>query len=324
MKRFPIGFAALFATFTVAFSTATLSHAQDYPQKPVSIIVPYAPGGGADMLARLVGQKLGTHWDQTVVVENRAGAGGSVGTAQAARAAADGYTLLMASPSHTINGALYKNLPFDAARDFDPVVMVASGPLAMVVPSQGSIQSLDDFLEQVKTPGTINYASAGVGSSPHLAGELFNQLAKVEMVHVPYQGTGPALTDLLANRVHVMFAPVPTVLPHLKSGTMRVLAVTSRETFPALPDAPALAERFPGYEVLQWWGLVAPAGTPPAIIEKINTDVAHALQSPDIQERLSTMGAVAGGQPAQHLGDLINSEIPKWADVVKTANVQAE
>ncbi|MBV7483374.1 tripartite tricarboxylate transporter substrate binding protein [Bordetella sp. BOR01] len=307
-----------------ALAPAAAAQAQGYPEKSVTILVPYAAGGGADILARLLGQKLGPVWGQSVVVENRAGAGGSVGSAHAARATPDGYTLLMASPSHTINGALYKNLSFDAVKDFDPVVLVASGPLALVVPAQGSIQTLDDFVKQVQEPGAINFASAGVGSSPHLAGELFNQMAHAKMTHVPYKGTAPALTDLLANRVQVMFAPVPTVMPHLKSGALKVLAVTSLEPFAALPDVPALAQRFPGYEVLQWWGLVAPAGTPPAVVGKVNADVAAALRSPDVQERLAALGADAGGQPASHLGDLIKEEIPKWADVVKAANVQPE
>jgi len=307
-----------------ALIPASAAQAQAYPDKSVTIVVPYAPGGGADILARLLSQKLGPVWHQPVVVENRAGAGGSVGSAHAARAAADGYTLLMASPSHTINGALYKNLPFDAVKDFEPVVLVASGPLALVVPAQGSIRTLDDFVQQVKQPGAINFASAGVGSSPHLAGELFNQMAHAKMTHVPYKGTAPALTDLLAGRVQVMFAPVPTVMPHLKSGALKVLAVTSLQPFAALPDVPALAQRFPGYEVLQWWGLVAPAGTPPAVIGKVNADVAATLRSPDVQERLAALGAVAGGQPASQLGELITGEIPKWAEVVKTANVQPE
>lgn len=318
--------AHLLALFLSAWALvpAAATQAQGYPEKSVNIVVPYAAGGGADILARLLGQKLGPVWGQPVVVENRAGAGGSVGSAYAARATADGYTLLMASPSHTINGALYKNLPFDAVKDFDPVVLVASGPLALVVPAQGSIQTLDDFIKQVQAPGVINFASAGVGSSPHLAGELFNQMAHVKMTHVPYKGTAPALTDLLANRVQVMFAPVPTVMPYLKSGALKVLAVTSLEPFAALPNVPALAQRFPGYEVLQWWGLVAPAGTPSTVIGKVNTDVAAVLRSPDVQERLAVLGADAGGQPASYLGDLIREEIPKWAEVVKAANVQPE
>jgi len=307
-----------------AVSAAPAAQAEGYPDKAVTIIVPYAAGGGADILARLLSQKLGPVWGQPVVVENRAGAGGSVGSAYAARATPDGYTLLMASPSHTINGALYKDLSYDAVKNFAPVVLVASGPLALVVPSQGSIQTLDDFAKAVQEPGAVNFASAGVGSSPHLAGELLNQLAGAKMVHVPYKGTAPALTDLLADRVQVMFAPVPTVMPHLKSGALKVLAVTSREPFAALPDVPALAQLFPDYEVLQWWGLVAPTGTPKTVIDKVNTDVAAALRSPDVQERLAALGADAGGQAADHLDALIKEEIPKWANVVKSANVQPE
>lgn len=322
MKKTTRLFATLLSAGALLATDAAL--AQGYPEKAVTIVVPYAAGGGADILARLLSQKLGPIWGQPVVVENRPGAGGSVGSAHASRAAPDGYTLLMASPSHTINASLYKSLPFDAVKDFDPAVLVASGPLALVVPAQGSIQTLDDFVKQVKEPGAINFASAGVGSSPHLAGELFNQMAHAKMTHIPYKGTAPALTDLLADRVQVMFAPVPTVMPHLKSGALKVLAVTSLEPFAALPGVPALAQRFPGYEVLQWWGLVAPAGTPPAVLGKLNTDVATVLRSPDVQERLAALGAVAGGQPASQFGDLIKGEIPKWAEVIKAANVQPE
>jgi tripartite-type tricarboxylate transporter receptor subunit TctC len=307
-----------------AMSMSSVAMAQNFPDKSVTIVVPYAAGGGADILARLLSQKLGPVWGQPIVVENRAGAGGSVGSASAARAAPDGYTLLMASPSHTINGSLYKDLSYDAVKSFDPVSLVASGPLALVVPTQGAIQTLEDFETAVKKNGEVNFASAGVGSSPHLAGELLNQIANVKMVHVPYKGTAPALTDLLADRVQVMFAPVPTVIPHLKSGALKALAVTSKDPFAALPNVPPLAHKFPGYEVLQWWGLVAPAGTPKAVIEKINVDVATALKSPDIQERLIGLGADAGGQAASHLDALIKEEIPKWAAVVQSADVKPE
>lgn len=308
----------------LALLAAPLAHAQAYPSKPVTIVVPYAPGGGADILARAVGQKLAAMWGQPVVVDNKAGAGASIGTAFVAKAPADGYTLLMASPSHTINASLYKNLPFDAIKSFSPIVLVASGPLALVVPARSPVGNLKDFVQQARKPKSLNFASAGPGSSPHLAGELFNDLAKSRMVHVAYRGTGPALTDLLGGQVEAMFAPVPTVISHLKSGAMKALAVTSVKPFQALPGVPPVGQELPGYEVLQWWGLVAPAGTPAAVIQKVNADVAAVLRSPEMQEKLAGMGADAGGEPPAAFAGLIAAEVPKWAALIKAANVQPE
>lgn len=308
----------------LALLAAPLAHAQAYPSKPVTIVVPYAPGGGADILARAVGQKLASMWGQPVVVDNKAGAGASIGTAFVAKAPADGYTLLMASPSHTINASLYKSLPFDAIKSFSPIVLVASGPLALVVPARSPVGNLKDFVQQARKPKSLNFASAGPGSSPHLAGELFNDLAKSRMVHVAYRGTGPALTDLLGGQVEAMFAPVPTVISHLKSGAMKALAVTSVKPFQALPGVPPVGQELPGYEVLQWWGLVAPAGTPAAVIQKVNADVAAVLRSPEMQEKLAGMGADAGGEPPAAFAGLIAAEVPKWAALIKAANVQPE
>lgn len=287
--------------------------------------MPYPPGGGADILARTLGQKLSARWGQPVVVDNRAGAGGSIGTAYVAKAPADGYTLLMASPSHTINGSLYKNLPFDAVKNFSPVVLGASGPLVLVVKGSSPFNTLKDFLNAARAkPGSINYASAGAGSSPHLAGELFKLNGNVDMVHVAYKGTSPALIDLLGGQVQAMFAPVPTVINQLKSGSLKALAVTSAKPFSALPSVPAVADELPGYEVLQWWGIVAPAGTPQVVVTKINEDVATVLRTPEIQERLTTIGADAGGQSTASFAKLIDDEVPKWARVVKAANVQSD
>lgn len=304
---------------------ASVVLAQSFPAKAVTIVVPYPPGGGADILARTLGQKLSLRWGQSVLVDNRAGAGGSIGTAFVAKAPADGYTLLMASPSHTINGSLYKNLTFDAVKNFAPVVLGASGPLVLVVKSASPFNTLKDFLNAARLkPGSINYASAGAGSSPHLAGELFKLRAKVDLVHIAYRGTSPALTDLLGGQVQAMFAPVPTVLEQIKSGTLKALAVTSAKPFAALPGVPAITDELPGYEVLQWWGLVAPAGTPQAVINRINEDVATVLRTPEIQDKLTTIGADAGGQSAASFEKLINNEVPMWAEVVKAANVQPD
>jgi tripartite-type tricarboxylate transporter receptor subunit TctC len=298
---------------------------QGYPNRQVHIIVPYAPGGGADILARAIGQKLSTKWGQPVIVENRAGAGSSIGTAYAAKTPPDGYTLLMASPSHSINQSLYKNLTFDAIKDFTPIVLAASGPLVVVVNPSNPAKSIKEFIVQARAkPGATSYASAGIGSSPHLAGELFQMMAKIKMLHAPYKGTGPALTDVMGGQADSMFAPVPAIVELLKGGQLRALGVTSLQPFSALPKVPPIANDLPGYEVLQWWGLMAPAGTPAAIVSKVNADVAAVLRSPDMRKAFDTMGADPGGQPPAQFAKLVTDEITKWAEVIKAANVQPE
>jgi Uncharacterized protein conserved in bacteria len=315
---------ALAAMLPALLGTAQAQAA--YPEQPIRIIVPYAPGGGADLLARAIGQVLGDRLGQPVIVENRAGAGATIGTDTASRAKPDGYTLLMASPSHSINATLYPNLKFDAEKDFVPITLAASGPLVLVVSASSPADSAQSFIEQArKQPGTINYASAGVGSTPHLAGELLKMQAKIDMVHVAYKGTAPALADLLGGQVQVMLAPVPTVLEHVRAGRLKALAVTSTQPFPALPDVPALAASgVPGYEVLQWWGLMAPAGTPQEIVTKLNQEIAAILRTDAMRERLDKMGAEPGGQSPEDFGRLIHEEIVKWAAVIKAAGITAE
>ena len=326
LRAWARGLALAAAAAALPAIAAAADAANGYPAKPIRIVVPYAPGGGADLLARAIGQQLGAEWGQPIVVDNRAGAGASIGTDYASKAEADGYTLLMASPSHSINATLYKNLKFDAERDFTPVALAASGPLVLVVPAKFPADSVQAFVEQArKQPGSINYASAGVGSSPHLAGELFKVKAGVDMEHVAYKGTAPALTDLMAGLVQAMFAPVPTVLEHVKSGRLKALGVTSAEPFPALPGVPALAASgVPGYEVLQWWGLVAPAGTPEPIVAKLNAGIAAVLRTDEMRKRLADMGAEPGGQPPAQFGSLIHEEVVKWREVIQAADIKAE
>ncbi len=317
----------IFSIFTALFmlSVAVPALAQSYPDKTVKIVVPYPPGGGADLLSRAISQQLAVSWGQPVVIENKGGAGGSIGTDMVSKAPPDGYTLLMASPSHAINGAIYKNLSFDAERDFKGVVLAASGPLVLVVNGNSPFNSLSDLIEAArKKPGSINYASAGVGSSPHLAGELFKMMAKVDMTHIAYKGTNPALTDLLGGQVQAFFGPVPAVISHINSGKLKALGVTSPERFNAIKQVPPIASVVPGYSVLQWWGFVTPAGTPDKVIDKINKDVAKILRSPEMLERLAKMGADPGGESPASFDKLIREETVKWADVVKAANLKAE
>lgn len=311
---------------SICASLCTLSvTAQTFPDKPVKLVVPYPPSGGADILARAIGQKLSAKWGQPVIIENKAGAGGSIGTDIVAKAPADGYTLLMASPSHAINGSLYTNLSFDPEKNFTGVVLAASGPLVLVVNGTNPVSSVKAFIELARSkPGGINYASAGVGSSPHLAGELFSLMANIKMTHVAYKGTSPALTDLMGNQVQAFFGPVPTVIELLKSDKLKALGVTTPQTFPALPTVPAIAQDLPGYSVLQWWGIVTPTGTPEAVISKINRDVSAILNEPDMKKQLDAMGAEPGGQPAAQFNALIHEEVIKWAEVIKKANLKPE
>ncbi len=298
---------------------------QSYPDKTVRLVVPYPTSGGADILARAIGQRLTTNWGQTVVIENKAGAGGSIGTDMVSKAAADGYTLLMASPSHAINGALYKNLAFDPEKNFKGVVLVASGPLVLVVASSSPINSVKEFIALARAkPGAINYASAGVGSSPHLAGELFALMAKIEMTHIAYKGTGPALTDLMGGQVQAFFGPVPALIEHIKNGRLKALGVTTPQAFSAIASVPPIANEIAGYSVLQWWGIVTPTGTPTAVITKVNRDVAAVLQANDMKKQLAAMGAEPGGQAPEQFDALIREEVVKWTEVINKAKLKAE
>jgi tripartite-type tricarboxylate transporter receptor subunit TctC len=315
--------ALLLALMTLS---ATLAFAQPtYPDKTVRMVVPYPTSGGADILARAIGQKLTATWGQTVVIENKAGAGGSIGTDQVSKAPADGYTLLMASPSHAINGALYKNLSFDPEKNFTGVVLAASGPLVLVVNSSSPINSVQEFIALARAkPGSINYASAGVGSSPHLAGELLALMANIQMTHIAYKGTGPALTDLMGGQVQAFFGPVPALIEHIKNGRLKALGVTTPQAFAAIPTVPPIARDVPGYSVLQWWGIVTPTGTPTAVITKINRDVAAVLQSDEMKKQLAAMGAEPGGQSPQQFDVLIREEVVKWTEVIEKAKLKAE
>jgi tripartite-type tricarboxylate transporter receptor subunit TctC len=294
-----------------------------YPNKAVRIVVPYPPGGGADILARVVGQRLSEVWKQPVLVENKAGAGGSIGTESVARAPADGYTLLMASPSHSINASLYKNLNFDTLRAFTPVTIAASGPLVLVVSPTAPFRNVMDLVAYAKAnPGKLAYASAGTGSSPHMAGELLALQAGVEMTHVPYRGTAPALVDLMGGRVQAFFAPVPTILEHVRAGKLKMLAVTTKKRFATLPEVPTIAESgFPDYELLQWWGFMAPAGTPREVLREQHTQIKKILDSAEVRERLAALGAEPGGGPPEQFDALVREEIPRWSRVVEAAKM---
>jgi tripartite-type tricarboxylate transporter receptor subunit TctC len=302
---------------------APLAHAQSWPAKPVTLVVPYPPGGSADILARLVGQKLGEQLGQSIVVENKAGAGTAIGTKAVAAAAHDGYTLLMGTvSSQAINPAMTK-LSYDPLKDFIAVSPVAAIPFVLVANPEMTAGNVSDVIAMARSsPGKIAYASAGLGTSNHLAGALLASAAKVDLLHVPYKGSAPALNDVLGGRVPLMFDLLPTSLPMLRAGKLKPLAVTSRARSPLLPDVPTVIESgVPDYEVTAWFGVFAPAGTPPPVVARLNAAMTSVLQNPDMQKRLRELGAEPETASPEAYGRYVRNEAQKWAGVVHTAGV---
>ncbi len=294
-----------------------------YPQKPIKLVVPVAAGGGTDFIARLVGQKLGEALSTPVIVENKPGGGGNVGVDFAAKSEPDGYTLVMPITSFPVNPGLYKKLPFDTKKDFVPITLVASAPLLLVINPQLPVKSLSDLIKLAKDkPGALNYATSGVGTTSHLAAELFKFTAGLDIINVPYKGGGPAVTDLIAGNVQLYFSTVPAALPQTKAGKIRALAVTSTNRLPGLSEVPTVSEAgLPGYEVVGWFGLFAPAKTPPAIVERLNTEVVKILKMPDVREKIEAHGLLPGGGTSKELSVFLDAEIKKWTQVIKAANI---
>ncbi len=316
----PSAAAALAALF---FSLAAFAQG-NFPSRPVHIIVPFPAGGVADLLPRMIGEKLSVKWGQAVIVENKAGASGNIGMAEVARAAPDGYTLALAPAGNlTVNPLLFTNLPFDTHKAFAPVTDLAASPNVLAVNPAVPAKTFPELIAYAKAhPGKLNFASPGDGSGAHLAGELLKLDAGINMVHIPYKGLAPAVNDLLAGNVQMMFAGISTVLPHIKAGRLRPLAIASLERSPQLPDVPTVAESgYPGFEVTSWYGIVAPAGTPQALIDKIRHDMVEALHAPDVQARLSSLGLEPIGDTPQHFAATIQAETRKWDDIVKRAHI---
>jgi tripartite-type tricarboxylate transporter receptor subunit TctC len=314
---------------TIAFGALTVgvARADDYPSHPIRIVVPFAAGGTSDLVTRILGQALGTALKVAVVVDNRPGAGGNIGSDLVAHAAPDGYTLLMGTvATHGINATLYKKMPFDPVEDFAPISLVASTPSVLEVNPSLPVKSVQDLIDYAKAnPGKLYFGSAGNGSSHHLAGELFDSMAGVKMTHVPYRGTAAAVTDTIAGQVQVIFDTLPSAMPFVKSGQLRAIAVTSSRRDPALPNLPTLAESgLPGYEVGSWYGLLAPAGTPPAVVEKISKLVAQLVRRPDIKQKLLEQGATPVGDTPAEFAAHIASELKKWAPVVRASGAQVD
>jgi len=314
----------LLAAATLLAIAPTVS-AQDYPTKPIRVIVPFAPGGGSDFIARFMAQRLSGLLGKPFVIENKPGAGGNLGTEQGVRAAADGYTLTLIASSYTVNPAIHK-LNFDPVTEVTPIIQLSRGPLLVLVnPSLGASTLQDLIAMAKKKPGEIMYASSGQGSIIHAATELFNLKAGIKMIHVPYRGTGPALTDTLAGQTQVFFSSAATALPHVQSGTLKALAVTTAKRLPALPNVPTVAEAgLPGYEVDLWHGLIAPKGLPRTIVDKINKAANESLTLKDTAEKLATDGvAPAGGTPEQFMAT-IRKEIDLWKKLAADGVIKAE
>ena len=301
-------------------------HAQPYPTRLIKIIVPYAAGGAVDIVARTIGQPLAEALKQPVIVDNRPGASANIGMEMAAKAAPDGYVLLMASNGIATNMALFPNLTFDGRRDFAPIAKIGYAPLVIVVPVSSPVKSLKDLIAMAKAePGKLTYASAGNGSSGHLAGELLKSTAKIDVLHVPYKGGAPAITDLLGERISFMPINPVEVMAHIRGGRLRALAVASDKRFPLLPDVPTVTEAgLSGYEASVWWGLVAPAKTPPEIVQQLNAEINKALANPANANKLSELGVVVTPGTPDQFAAFIKSQTELWSGVVESAGIKPD
>ena len=330
MERLPRIAAGLVLSLTWlgVLNTATAAQpATQYPERPIRLIVPYPPGGTADVMARIIGQKLTDNWNRTVVIDNRGGAGGNIATEMVARAEPDGYTLLLCNaPVLAINPTLYKIVPFDPARDFAPVGTIAEVPLFLVVHPSVPAKNFTEFLAYVKSRGgNINYASGSVGSTTHLAAELFKTMARVQMNHIPYKGSGPALAAMVAGEVTIMFELMPSAMSFVKADRLRALAVTGGKRSPLMPALPTIAETgLHGYEVASWFALCAPAATPRAVVAKLNGELVAIIQTPEMQERLSKLGAQPLTMTPVAFGSFIKAEIVKWSKVVRDSGAKLD
>jgi tripartite-type tricarboxylate transporter receptor subunit TctC len=299
--------------------------AQDFPARPLRMIVPFPPGGSNDIVGRMVAAQLGERLGQPVVVDNRAGAGGIIGTEAAAKSAPDGYTLLLISVAHAFNPAVYKKLGYDPERSFAPIGIVGTGPVALCVHPALPVSSVKELIALAKAkPGQLNYATAGVGSFQHLASELFRLQAGLDMVHVPYKGGGPALMDTIAGQAQINLASFIQVLPHIKSGKLKLLATSGTRRSAVMPEVPTIAETVPGYEAANWWGVVAPAGTPQAVVARLHGALQAVVDSAETRKRLEGEGAEVLRMSAGEFGSFIGTEIAKWSRVVKQAGITAE
>jgi len=328
MTRFPTtGLRALAATVLMATASVAAAQAQDYPNKPVRIVVPYPPGGTTDIITRVLAKGMSETWKQPVLVENRGGASGMIGTEVVAKSPGDGYTLLSTgSGPHVVNVSLFPKIPYDPIKDFEPVGMVISIPLLMVAPANAPYSTVTEFIAWAKqNKGKANYCSIGAGSPSHLAAELFRGMAGIELTHIPYKGSGPAIVDTIGGTCPVLFDSAVSSGPQARAGKLKVLAIGTSERVPSWPNVPTVAESgVPGFNAYTWGAMLAPAGTPKAIVDKVNAEMMRILATPEVREMLAAQGATPGKGSPQDLARFANEEIAKWAKVIKDGNIKAE
>jgi tripartite-type tricarboxylate transporter receptor subunit TctC len=320
MKALPRFLFALAVVFLPA-----LAAAQDFPNKPIKLIVPFPPGGPNDTIARVLGQRMSEILKQSIVIDNRGGAGGVLGTEVVAKAEPDGYTISITSAGAlAISASLQKNMPYDSTKDFAPVTLVASVPEMLVVATSVPANDMKELIALAKEqPGKLNFASSGIGSMPHLAGELLKLNAHIDIVHVPYRGAAPAVNDLLAQQVQMVFLDLPILLPQVQAGKLKPIAIGSKARVPSLKDVPTMAEvGLPQIETENWYGMVAPAKTPPEIVKKLHDAAVEAMKSPEVRQKLSVLGATLVGDTSEEFAAYIRSETEKWGKVVKAAGIQ--
>ena len=300
---------------------AGATFAQEYPSRPVRMIVPFPPGGGTDIVARVIAQRATESLGQTVVVDNRPGGGGTMGAETAVRAAPDGYTVAMVSASYATNPALYK-LPYDPVKDIQPIVMIGQSGWALTLNPGVPLKSVKEFIAHNKAnPGKLNYGSTGTGGATHLATELFDLMAGTKMTHIPYKGTGPALNDLIGGQIQVMFAALPSAIPQVKGGRLRAIGVTTLKRVGALPDVPAIADTVPGYEAVTWYGMLGPKGLAKNVVVRWNREVARILQTDEMKSRMTLEAIEAAGGPPEEFLSVIRRDVEKWTKVVKAAGI---
>ena len=318
--------AMLIAAVMLPMAIPASAQAPTYPDKPIRIVVPFPVGGVADTFGREIGRKLTEAWGQPVVIDNRTGAGGNIGADIVAKSVPDGYTLVIGNiGTHAVNVSLLPVMPFDPIKDFTPIIHVLDAEGLLVVNPSIKATTVPELIALARAqPGTLSYGSAGVGTTSHLAGELFKSMTKVDIVHVPYKGNVPAITDLLGGQTSMIFATMPTVLPHVRAGKLRPLAVLGAVRSPALPDVPTVAESVPGFEVSNWIGLFGPAGMPPAIVARLNAEVQKIMGSAEIQKRLETEGAKFIPMTPEQFAMFQKAELGKWAKTIKDANIKVD
>jgi tripartite-type tricarboxylate transporter receptor subunit TctC len=319
-------FTGIALAIVAGFAAMPATAQSNYPNKPVRILAGAPPGGGNDIMARLIAQRLSENLGQQVIVENRPGAGATLATDLVAKSAPDGYTLFLTPSAHALSPSIYRKLPFDPVKDFAAVGQMASVPLVVIVSASLQVNTLRELIDLARAkPSFINFGSGGNGAAQHLAGEFLKSLAGIEMVHVPYKGSGQAIPDLIAGQIQLMVEPLASAMPHIRGGRVKALAITSRQRVPSLPELPTAEEAgLPGFEVTAWYGLLAPAGTPPEVVARLNAEVNRIIAQPAMRESLATQGAIPVGGTPQQFMDLIVAEIARWRPIIQKAGIRAD